>query len=236
MRPGVSRIALVAGAATLLVAQPAAAAGLAVSGIGAAVGFLAATWALLATRGPLAPEVDAPMVWLLGGAMVGTLGWAGRHALWRLVRQGPLRRFVVGSPSTDSDSICRRAPTSLPSPFERDRVLDDARRRFVGLQAAWDAGDIGALRGLTTPDMLEELLALLDARGQAPNRTDVVTLNAELLCIEEFGADYLASIEFSGLIRESADAGAVPFRELWMLASPKDDAGDWRLARQQALL
>jgi hypothetical protein len=64
----------------------------------------------------------------------------------------------------------------------------------------------------------------------------VLTLHAELLGLEELGAAYLASIEFSGLIRESADAGAVPFRELWMLSATKEGAPSWRLARQQALL
>jgi predicted lipid-binding transport protein (Tim44 family) len=48
-------------------------------------------------------------------------------------------------------------------------------------------------------------------------------------------AAYLASVEFSGFIRESAEHGAVPFRELWMLARTKDEASPWRLARQQSL-
>ena len=106
---------------------------------------------------------------------------------------------------------------------------------FLGLQAAWDAGDVQALGHLTTPEMLQELLAVLTTRATGASRTDVVTLHAELLDIEELGAAWLASIEFSGLIRESAERGAVPFRELWMLAGTKDGAPSWRLARQQAL-
>ena len=117
------------------------------------------------------------------------------------------------------------------------QVLDMARSRFIRLQAAWDAGDVAALSSLTTPDMLDELLQVLDARLTAtPCRTDVVSLHAELLGLEELGAAWLASVEFSGLIRESADAGAVPFRELWMLSATKDGTPSWRLARQQALL
>jgi hypothetical protein len=38
-----------------------------------------------------------------------------------------------------------------------------------------------------------------------------------------------------GEVRESAEQGAVPFRELSMLASAKDGAPAWRLGRQQAL-
>ena len=78
---------------------------------------------------------------------------------------------------------------------------------------------------------------MLTARESRTSRTDVISLHAELLGLEELGAAYLASIEFSGLIRESAEQGEVPFRELWMLAGSKDDgAPSWRLARQQALL
>jgi predicted lipid-binding transport protein (Tim44 family) len=115
-------------------------------------------------------------------------------------------------------------------------VLDAARTRFLRLQAAWDAADVHALGHLTTPDMLQELLSVLTTRTGAASRTDVITLHAELLDVEEIGAAWLASIEFSGLIRESAEQGAVPFRELWMLASDKSGAPSWRLARQQALL
>ena len=83
--------------------------------------------------------------------------------------------------------------------------------------------------------MLDELMPVLTSRAGA-SRTEVVTLHAELLEVEELGAAWLASVEFSGLIRESAEQGAVPFRELWMLAATKDGAPSWRLARQQALL
>ena len=55
---------------------------------------------------------------------------------------------------------------------------------------------------------------------------------ARLLGFEAVGSAYLASVEFSGIIRECDDAGAVPFRELWMLARPQLEAEGWRLARQ----
>jgi len=123
----------------------------------------------------------------------------------------------------------------LPAALDGNAVLEAARARFLGLQAAWDAGDVQTLGHFTTPDMLQELLPILSSRAGAPSRTDVVTLHAELLEVEELGAAWLACVEFSGLIRESTERGAVPFRELWMLAAAKDGALSWRLARQQAL-
>ncbi|MEO6362543.1 MAG: Tim44-like domain-containing protein [Caldimonas sp.] len=127
------------------------------------------------------------------------------------------------------------APAVRPEALDTAEVLDAARSRFLRLQAAWDAGDVAGLSQLTTPDMLDQLLAVLGTRGSETNRTDIVTLNAELLAIEEVSAAWLASVEFSGLIRESAELGAVPFRELWMLSSSKGGPPFWRLARQQAL-
>jgi predicted lipid-binding transport protein (Tim44 family) len=129
-----------------------------------------------------------------------------------------------------------RSAASSSASVNDAEVLEAARSRFLRLQAAWDAGDVQALGHLTTPDMLQELLLVLGNRVGGPSRTDVITLHATLLDIEELGAAWLASVEFSGLIRESAEQGAVPFRELWMLAAAKDGAPTWRLARQQALL
>jgi len=76
----------------------------------------------------------------------------------------------------------------------------------------------------------------------------ILTSRAEYLDVEQLGVErddvgaaraagaaWLACVEFSGLIRESTERGAVPFRELWMLAAAKDGTLSWRLARQQAL-
>jgi hypothetical protein len=113
-------------------------------------------------------------------------------------------------------------------------VLESVRRCFLDLQAAWDARDAAVLRARTTAEMYAELQDGLAQRGARRDRTDVVTLEAELLALECIGTREVASVAFSGMIRESADAGAAPFREVWMLV--RDADADWRLARHQALL
>jgi predicted lipid-binding transport protein (Tim44 family) len=119
---------------------------------------------------------------------------------------------------------------------EVDDFLRVARLSFVKLQAAWDAADLPTLAALTTGPLAEELREELAARGPGPNRTEVLTLDARLLAMEELKEAYIASVEFSGLIREQRDSGAAPFRELWMLARLKSTPGPgWRLARVQAL-
>jgi len=118
---------------------------------------------------------------------------------------------------------------------EVDELLKLARLSFVQLQAAWDRADLGALSHLTTQPLLEELRSQLEERGPGPNHTEVLRLDARLLRLEELQEAFVASVEFSGLIREQLNERAAPFRELWLLARPKASDTGWQLARVQSL-
>ena len=215
----------------LLGSTPAAAAGaggILVGGLTPWVGIAAALWAVLASGGEGVLAGGGGLAFLLAFGSL-TAWWAWRHQRTRFFAS----RRPACAPSPQPAASTERS--AWPMALDGEQVLDAARSRFFRLQAAWDAGDVAALGHLTTPEMLEQLLSVLTARGSAPNRTDIVSLHAELLAVEEVSAAYLASVEFSGLIRESAEEGTVPFRELWMLAAAKDGSQAWRLARQQAL-
>ena len=67
------------------------------------------------------------------------------------------------------------------------------------------------------------------------NKTEVVMLNAQLLGIEELSDVYMASVEFSGMIREDASASPSPFREVWNMTKPKSGNSGWLVAGVQAL-
>ena len=60
-------------------------------------------------------------------------------------------------------------------------------------------------------------------------------IEAHLLGIEELADEYLASVEFSGMIREDSSAGPSPFREVWNMSKPKNGSGGWLVAGVQAL-
>jgi predicted lipid-binding transport protein (Tim44 family) len=119
--------------------------------------------------------------------------------------------------------------------LEIEEVLRVARQSFVELQAAWDRADLRTLGQLTTEPLLEDLRLQLEQRGPGPNRTEVLRLDARLLGIEDLHEAFVASVEFSGVIRERLDAGACPFRELWLLANVKAAGRGWQLARVQSL-
>jgi len=223
------------GVPLLLGSSPAAAAGaggVAVGGLTTWLGMLAALLALLAPRRP--GDVAGAAAVVVVGALFFVVVLRRRQR--ERSQRGDADRLALegGIAASLFDGVRRGAAASAA--VDGAEVLEAARSRFLRLQAAWDAGDVQALGHLTTPDMLQELLPVLSSRIGGPSRTDVITLHARLLDVEELGAAWLASVEFSGLIRESAEQGAVPFRELWMLAAAKEGAPSWRLARQQALL
>ena len=127
----------------------------------------------------------------------------------------------------------------VPAGFDTEGFLAAAKRNFVTLQDAWDRSDLKALRGMMTDEMLREISSQLAEREKQPGggagKTDVVMLEAQLLGIEDHPADYLASVEFSGMIREEPSAGPSPFREVWNMVKPKDGSAGWLVAGVQAL-
>ncbi len=128
---------------------------------------------------------------------------------------------------------------SIPADFDAENFLKAAKSNFVTLQAAWDKSDIGALRVMMTDTMLKEIQTQLNERevhtGGPANQTDVVMIDAKLLGIEDLGNDYMASVEFSGMIREEPSAGPSPFREVWNMTKPKSGSSGWLVAGVQAL-
>jgi predicted lipid-binding transport protein (Tim44 family) len=127
----------------------------------------------------------------------------------------------------------------VPDGFDSAAFLKTSKANFVSLQAAWDRADVPALRAMMTDGMIEQIKVQLAEReqiqGEAVNQTDVVMLEARLLGIEELGDAHLASVEFSGLIREDASAGPNPFREVWSITRTKSGPGGWLVAGVQAL-
>lgn len=128
----------------------------------------------------------------------------------------------------------------VPDGFDVEGFLAAAKRNFITLQSAWDRSDIASLRAMMTDAMLVEIKSQLAEREQqrgagAPNQTDVVMIEAQLLGIEDLGEAYMASVEFSGMVREEASAGPNPFREVWNMTKPKSGSSGWLVAGVQAL-
>ena len=127
------------------------------------------------------------------------------------------------------------APVSGIADFDQDAFLMNAKKYFVRLQEAWDRGDLSQLQEFATQQMFDELKQDLQARSGV-NRTEVLTLEAELLGVETANDSYLASVRFSGMIREQSDSVAESFVEVWNLTKPVSGSGGWVLAGIQQLV
>jgi predicted lipid-binding transport protein (Tim44 family) len=121
-------------------------------------------------------------------------------------------------------------PYGVPADFDSAGFLRQSKSYFIRLQAAWDRADVNDIREFTTPEMFAEMRMQLQERGASANHTDVVSIDAELLGIETAADEYLASVRFSGQIKESEDAPVAPFTEIWNLSKPVQGNGGWTLA------
>lgn len=141
--------------------------------------------------------------------------------------------LVIGSALAGSQNW------GIPAGFDKDGFIASAKANFITLQSAWDRADISSLRAMMTDEMLMEIQQQLADRekhtGASVNLTEVVMLEAQLLGIEDLGEGYMASLEFSGMIREEPSAGPNPFREVWNMTKPKAGNVGWLVAGVQAL-
>ena len=159
--------------------------------------------------------------------------WERSSMAFDASRQAQGSGVVIGSGLAGSQNW------GIPAGFDAEGFVSAAKRNFVTLQAAWDRSDIATLRSMMTDGMLEEIRAQLaereSQRGAEPNHTDVVMIEAQLLGIEEMDDRYMASVEFSGMIREELSAGPSPFREVWNMTKSKSGNSGWLVAGVQAL-
>lgn len=145
----------------------------------------------------------------------------------------------AGTGSMIGSGLAGAQSWGVPEGFDAEGFLRACKANFLTLQDAWDKSDINNLRAMMTDDMLSEIKTQLAEReshtGAGVNKTDVQMLDAKLLGIEELADVYMASVEFSGMIREDASAGASPFREVWNMTKARNGTGGWLVAGVQAL-
>lgn len=136
---------------------------------------------------------------------------------------------VPGFGSGDAPTTTGRAPR-VPAGFDATGFLKQAKLNFVRLQEANDRGDLDTIRDVTTDEMFESLSAELAGGRNAPQRTDVVNLDASLLEVVTEGDVHWASVHFCGTIREDAHGTAKPFEEVWHLRKSVAGGSGWLLA------
>jgi predicted lipid-binding transport protein (Tim44 family) len=192
--------------------------------------------------------------------LIGLLLMAGVF-IWRMLRRGtavptPVRPMepayatpapgavysnrgvsVLGTPlpALTPEPAPAAAPWGVPADFDVAGFLRNAKVHFIRMQAASDEKNLADIREFTTPEAFAEIKMQLDEEKGAVSKTDVVNLDSVLLGIETGPVDYLASVRFSGSMRENNAAQATPFEEIWNLSKPVAGRGGWLLAGIQQM-
>jgi len=127
------------------------------------------------------------------------------------------------------------AAANIPADFPVESFLRSAKTSFIRLQAANDRKDLNDIREYTTPEMFAEVSMQLKERGDAPQTTDVVAVNAELLEVNTENDFAIASVRMSGQLRENNGAPE-NFDEIWHVQKNlKDDKSVWLLSGIQQI-
>lgn len=196
------------------------------------------------------------MAGALGGIMLMLLIAAAAVFAWRMLRRKPQAEPMqyagagAGTPNSQPSfptTIGGGAPASppnisnqfgggaaapaaivnrFPPGFDAEQFARHAKLNFTQLQAANDRRDLSTMRDFMTPELYAEIAAQIE-KDPTPQKTEVVTLDAEVLEVVTEGDAYIASVRFSGKIRESADALPESFSEVWHLEKPATGRGGW---------
>lgn len=148
--------------------------------------------------------------------------------------QGMNRQDLGGSGwdslSQVSPQAAPAAPTAadIPAGFDAEEFLRGAKMAYNRLQQAWDRRDLGDIAQFATEPVMNVLREQAQAEP-APSKTEIMTVNASLLGVEEYQGTTRAQVYFDVLMREDP-SNPVPetVREIWHFRRSGEN-GEWKL-------
>ncbi len=130
---------------------------------------------------------------------------------------------------SSSGEYVAKPSRQYPAGFDEAAFLRRAKTVFIRLQADYDNKNIRDIQEFTTPEVFAEVQMQLQERGDAPNQTEVISINAELQDIVTEANTVIASVLFSGLVREDAASAPTAIKEIWHLTT-QENTQDWVIA------
>ena len=106
---------------------------------------------------------------------------------------------------------------SLPKGFDGEAFIDGAKNCYARLQRAWDDGDLADIRQFTTDHAFAEIQEQYHNRI-GTNQTEIVSLEAELLNVNELGSKSEAAVLFNAELQENGQS--VKVSEVWHFVRP----------------
>ncbi|MCX7194677.1 MAG: Tim44-like domain-containing protein [Proteobacteria bacterium] len=120
--------------------------------------------------------------------------------------------------------------SNIPADFPAEAFLRSAKTSFIRLQAANDRKDLNDIREYTTPEMFAEISLQLQERGDAPQKTDVLTINTQIVEVVNEGEHAIASVRMSGQLSEN-NGTPENFDEIWHVQKNlRDEKAVWLLS------
>ena len=120
--------------------------------------------------------------------------------------------------------------SSIPADFPVETFLRSAKTSFIRLQAANDRKDLNDIREYTTPEMFAEISMQISERDDAPQQTDVMSINGNLLSVANEGDYAIASVRFTGQLSENSGSPD-NIDEVWHVQmNLRDEKSVWLLA------
>ncbi len=118
----------------------------------------------------------------------------------------------------------------IPADFDTTSFERNAKVNFIRLQAANDAGNVDDIREFTTPEMFAEIKMDLTERGAAPQKNEVVSIQATVIEVTEDADRYTVSVRFTGVMHDDSNATDEAFDEVWHLIKPNQGNHGWMLS------
>ncbi len=148
------------------------------------------------------------------------------------------QRSTLDSPPAFGGTASGDAPAAapavtrafVPAAFDAEGFARTAKMIFIRLQTAHDTADLDDLKRFTTPELFASLRVDIQERGPAPQHTDVLKVDAEVLDVANEAERQIVSVRFHGQVVEEKGGAPVDFNEVWHLVKPHDDSRSWAIA------
>ncbi|WP_392538788.1 Tim44 domain-containing protein [Legionella sp. 227] len=127
--------------------------------------------------------------------------------------QNPFSNFTQSFNSSSAGGYGDNGVAEYPAGFVPEAFLREAKVTFNRLQAAYDQKNLQDMSDFTAPEVFAEIKMQLDERGDAPNKTEVIRLDAELLDVSRQSNSLIASVRFTGTIKENDEPSQLD--EIW---------------------
>lgn len=120
-------------------------------------------------------------------------------------------------------------PSSHANPvssFDAESFLRDAKVTFIRMQTAYDQKNLQDLAEFTAPEVFAEIKMQLAEQGHTLNTTEIIHLEAELLDVSKQSLSTIASVKFTGAIKENNEPVVNQLNEIWHFRQ-FDKASKW---------